>query len=348
MVREQLQTIQTKLIAAKHGNPMRSLAVIAVAGEYGRATTITLLEAILKEAGRNPVVLQSGSSNYDRRADDFFAALAKVKKAGHTLVIVELTQSLKETGALKGQPIDTLIITGQHPQDTSLLSLTLKHAVTPTGLTLPAGSVEPYQHIIYGESDEAEARLEGTKLYRRGTEITVTIDHQIKLTLATYFAGKASSDHLLAAAAAAYVLGVDLDAIQEGIAELEPTTDVFYWHTTNRPYEVVSDPGESSEATLLAVQSAKALVKRRLIVVLSSSVDRAAMEEIQQIADRVFVVDGSRTTVSTSIDYESDFDSAFDKALRTAKRDDTVLFVGDAFRARIAEVAADEDHETQA
>ncbi len=79
------------------------------------------------------------------------------------------------------------------------------------------------------------------KLYKKGSEATLLIDHQTKIELGTHLPGKYNVYNLAAAAAATYVMGIDLEAIADGIAEVKAIPGRFERVEVDKPYDVVVD-----------------------------------------------------------------------------------------------------------
>lgn len=342
MMRERLQALQTKAIAARYGNPASGIAVIAISGGAGKTTVAKFLAAILKESGRSVACLTNDASISN--AAHLYERLSSLKKQQVSTVILEVNDTLLESGALLGLVIETLVVVNENDTAYRLLALSPKHVVVPTGFVVPSGSVEAYQHISVGEDEIADANIASVKLYRHGTELSVTIDHQTKLDVATYFAGHANAIDLATAIAAAYVLGVDLDAVQEGVADMEPPIGAFSWMRTNRPYEVVHDNARRDDSIRLATNSAKQLTKRRLIVALDHLPTDDTIHFVRSQSDRVFAVGQGNDT--RDIDMETSVQDAFDKALRAAKRDDAVLLLGPDF-TELAHSLNDDNEEKQ-
>lgn len=327
MMREKLQALQTKAIATRYGNPANGVALIVITGGAGKTTTAKFLAAMLKESGRSVACLTNDASISN--AARLYERLASLKKQQASTVILEVNESLLSSGALAGLVIETLVIVNESETAHKLLALSPKRVVVPTGFVVPSGSVEPYQHISVGEDEIADAKIDGVKLYRHGAELNMTIDHQTKLEVATYFAGQASALDLATAIASAYVLGVNLDAVQEGIADMEPSAGLFIWIRTNRPHEIVHDNARHDDSVRLAVNSAKQLTKRRLIVAFDQLPSDDTVHFVRTQSDRIFAVGQGNDT--RDIDVETSVQEAFDKALRAAKRDDVVLLLGPGF-----------------
>jgi UDP-N-acetylmuramyl pentapeptide synthase len=327
MIRGKVQVLQKKAIAARYGNPASGIELIVVVGVAGKTTVSRFLASMLKESGR-PV----GSLTDDAgitSATNLYKKLAVLKKQQVGTVILEVNEALLDTGALVGLTIETLVVVNENEVAHRLLAFSPKHVVAPTGFSISSGSVEPYQHISVGSDVVADAKIDTVKLYRNGTELNLTIDHQTKLEVATYFSGYASALDLATAIAAAYVLGVDLSAVQEGVADLESSAGIFNWTRTNQQYEVIQDNARWDESVRLAIDSTSELAKRRLIVAFDQLPSEDMVDFVRSKADRIFVV-GEKTDTQ-DIDIEVSTRDAFDKALRAARRDDAVLLLGPNF-----------------
>jgi UDP-N-acetylmuramoyl-L-alanyl-D-glutamate--2,6-diaminopimelate ligase len=209
------------------------------------------------------------------------------------------------------------------------------------------------QKITYGKHKEAEAHIDSVKLYRKGTEAKVTIDHQTKLDLATNLPGEFNAYNMTAAVAAAYLLGIDLNDIVEGVANLEAVPGRFERVADGLPYDVIVDYAHTPDGLEKLLQAARAITKNRVILVFGACGDRdktkrPIMGEIAaNLADRIFLTDEEsynedpeqiRRMVYDGIEKVkggaiktteiADRREAIDKALSVAKKGDTVLITG--------------------
>lgn len=324
-----LAQVRALVSSTRHGNPGRDLNIILIVGEYGKSTVASLFEAIAKEAGKSMVRIPGVShGNFHASLDDFFQVLATVKKDKPDYVVIEATDSLLSLGALSQLDIGTLVLTSDHPRAEQLLRESPRHVVAPSALSVPEELIEPYKHISFGDDDAAEAKLEAMRLYKKGTEIDLSIDHQIKLTLASYLVGQANAWNLLIAASMAYVLGFNMDTVQEAIADIEPVSGNFTLEDTAL-YSVFYDKGTHEASIERAVSSARQLTKRRLVVaVCTPSVSDKALETVRASADRVFVVATADRELPHDVDKATLSDDAIEKARRAAKSGDVVLVIG--------------------
>jgi len=337
--------MQRKLAVVKYKNPTSKLNSIVIAGEYGKTTTARLLEGIFKESGRKVCVI---ATTKHVTFDGFYGALSRAKKEGYTTVIITASTELLELGALEGVVPECAVFTTSIAQSQALLKLSPKHVVSPSGMDIPEGTVEPYQHISVGDDDMAEAKRESITLYKKGTEIQMTIDHQTKLNVATPLVGKANAYNVATAIAAAYVFGIDAADAQEGIAELEPTPGNFEYISSSKPYEVIVDRGVSSDSLRLSLESAKVFAKRRLLVALDTMPSEKDMAFVRDNSDRVFVVTDDTSPFVSGVDTVNDIETAFEKVTRAAKQDDLILFCGDKYAHVESETSFVKHHLNQA
>ncbi len=208
------------------------------------------------------------------------------------------------------------------------------------------------QKITYGADDEAEAKIEYVKLYKKGSEATVVIDHQTKLELATALPGRFNVYNMTAAAATTYLLGVELKDIIEGVANLEGIPGRFERVAEGLGYDVIVDYAHTPDALEKLLEAAKSVTKNRVILVFGATGDRdkgkrPIMGEIAaKYADRIVLTDEEsytedpgqiREQVYVGIEKAggtgktteiADRHDAIAKALSIATKNDTILITG--------------------
>ncbi|MDB5183339.1 MAG: murE [Candidatus Saccharibacteria bacterium] len=153
------------------------------------------------------------------------------------------------------------------------------------------------QKITYGRHDDAEVRVTKTRLFRKGSEATILLDHHDELELATALPGEYNIDNMVAAATAAYVLGINLNDIVEGVANLEGVPGRFEHVKTGKDFDVVVDYAHTPDGLEKFLTAAKAITKNRVILVFGATGDRdkgkrPIMGEIAaKLADRIVLTD---------------------------------------------------------
>ncbi|HMH70051.1 MAG TPA: cyanophycin synthetase, partial [Candidatus Saccharimonadales bacterium] len=164
--------------------------------------------------------------------------------------------------------------------------------------------------------------------------------------------GKFNVSNMTAAAATAYVLGMKLDDIIEGVANLEGVPGRFERVVEGRGYDVIVDYAHTPDALEKLLEAAKSVTKNRVILVFGATGDRdkskrPIMGEIAaRAANRIFLTDEEsynedpqaiRDQVREGIEAArgsaklteiADRREAIAKALSIATKDDTILITG--------------------
>jgi len=372
---------RVQLVSAKYGNPARSLKVIAVTGTNGKTTTVNYINEILKESGLTTAMFSTAVIEVagKRQINDLNATVASTermqsffrdaKKAKVDYVVLEVTSHSLDQHKLSTVPIEVAVMTNL-TQDHLDYHKTMERyaeakgklfASNPKFIVLnrddewfdffnqfPAEA----QKITYGEHEEAEARIDRFKLYKKGSEATIVIDHQTKLEMATALPGKFNIYNMTAAAATAYLLGMKLTDIVEGVANLEGVPGRFERVVEGKGYDVIVDYAHTPDALQKLLEAAKSVTKNRVILVFGATGDRdktkrPIMGEIAaKYADRIMLTDEEsynedpqaiRDQVREGIERAGDTvrmteipdrHDAIAKALSIAMKGDTVLITG--------------------
>jgi UDP-N-acetylmuramoyl-L-alanyl-D-glutamate--2,6-diaminopimelate ligase len=372
---------RVQLISARYGNPARNLKVIAVTGTNGKTTTVNFINEILKESGLTTAMFSTALIEIagKTRLNDLNATVAltrqmqeffrDAKRANVDYVVLEITSHALQQHKLDTVPIEAAVMTNL-TQDHLDYHKTMEEyagakaklfANEPKFIVLnrddewfdyfdkfTAGA----QKITYGAHDEAEAKIDYVKLYKKGSEATVVIDHQTKLRLATALPGRFNVYNMTAAAATAYLLGVKLKDIVEGIANLEGIPGRFERVVEGLGYDVIVDYAHTPDAIEKLLEAAKSVTKNRVILVFGATGDRdkgkrPIMGEIAaRLADRIILTDEEsynedptviRDQVRVGIESAggdgklteiADRREAIAKALSIATKNDTILITG--------------------
>lgn len=380
-VEEAYRRGRVQLVSARYGHPAKSLRVIAVTGTNGKTTTVNYINEILKESGFRTAMFSTalievaGQTQLNdlnatvgttARMQQFFA---DAKRARVDYVVLEITSHALQQHKLDTVPIEVAVMTNL-TQDHLDYHKTMENYAEAKGKlfanepkfivlnrddewfdffdTFPAGA----QKITYGAHDEAEAKIEYVKLYKKGSEARIVIDHQTTLELATALPGQFNVYNMTAAAATAYLLGVKLQDIVEGVANLEGVPGRFERVVEGLGYDVIVDYAHTPDALEKLLEAAQSVTKNRVILVFGATGDRdkgkrPIMGEIAaRLADRIILTDDEsydenpqaiRDEVMAGIEKVGggakttelgDRREAIEKALSIAKKGDTILITG--------------------
>lgn len=372
---------RVKLVSAKYGHPARSLKVLAITGTNGKTTTACYLNEILKQAGKKTALFSTAVIELDgeRKLNDKNATVPLTaemqqffKDAKDTevdYVILEATSHALDQYKLEGVPIEAAVMTNLTQDHLDYHHTMKEYAAAKAKLftTNPRIVVlnhddewfeyfdeigAPGEKMTYGTNKNAEARITDVKLYKKGSEVKLEIDHQNKLELATSLPGKFNVYNLTAAATLAYLLQIKLEDIREGVANLEEIPGRFEIIENKEPYEVVVDYAHTPDALKQLLQAVRQFTKNRVILVFGATGDRDKLK--RPIMGEVAVKNADRIIVTDEESYNEDpakirkmvLDGIFDaggeakseeiaerrdaiaKALSIAKKGDTVVITG--------------------
>ena len=372
---------RTKAVSARYGNPASGLKVIGVTGTNGKTTTINFINEILKEAGLKTAMFSTAliEINGVAKLNELNATVPSMnllmqffrdaKKAKVDYVLLEVSSHALHQHKLDGVTFTAAVMTNitQDHLDyhktmeeyarikTKLFKGSPKYIVLnrddewfDTFDTYPARA----HKITYGTHETAEAKIDYVKLYKKGSEARVVLDGNTTLELATALPGKYNIYNMVAAASLAYLLGIDLTHIVEGVANLEGVPGRYERAVEGLDYEVIVDYAHTPDGLEKLLEAAKAVTKNRVILVFGATGDRdkgkrPIMGEIAtRLADRIILTDeenytedagGIRDQVFEGIENAggagktteiADRREAIKKALSIAKKDDTILITG--------------------
>ena len=374
---------RAKIISARFGNPARDLRVIAVTGTNGKTTTVNFLNEILKEAGYRTAMFSTANIEVagEQTVNDTNSTTATVarlqkffrdaKKADVEFALIEATSHALDQYKFEGVPIEMAIMTNL-TQDHLDYHKTMENyaaakaklfEMNPNFVVLNADDewfdyfnnfATESQKITYGEVESADVKIEKFKLYKKGSEANLRIDNNVELEIATNLPGEFNIYNMTAAAAGAYLLGISLKDIQEGIANLEGVSGRFEYATPGLPFDTIVDYAHTPDALEKLLKSAKEISKNRTILVFGACGDRdrekrPIMGKIaQDLADRIIITDEENYTedatqireeiisgiskkndkLPANIQEIPDRKEAIRKALQIAGKGDIVLITG--------------------
>ncbi len=267
-----------------YGHPSRRVECVGLTGTNGKTTTAFLVESILRQDGRNTGLLGTIEYHLGERViasphttpesldlQAFLAEVAKLAAEGgraaavmevssHALaldrawacrfaaaVFTNLTRdhldfhgSFEAYAAAKRRLFEG---TGDGPPRFAIVN-----ADDPAGATMLAGFRGPA--IRYGLSPGADFRALDYRLHAAGLEIEIQAQRPrpAQFCLHSSLAGRVNVSNILAAAAAAYALGVAPETIAAGVAALPRVRGRFERVLAGQPFQVVVDYAHTPDA----------------------------------------------------------------------------------------------------
>ena len=341
-----------------HGDPGRTMRMVAITGTNGKTTTAHMLEAILLAAGRRPAVL--GTLTQTRttpEATDLHARLADFRDQGRTDVVMEVTSHALDLHRIDGCHFAVGVFTNLS-QDHLDYHGTMERYFTAKAKLFVPGFID---HAVVNR-DDLHGRLLSDAALVPTTEIRLAdaFDLELRPTGSTFswngvsirlpLAGAFNVRNALGAAVVARLLGISDDAIVRGLGaavvpgRYEPIRE-------GQQFAVVVDFAHTPDGLLNVLSAARSSLSPsgRLLTVFGCGGDRdrgkrpqmgslAAMysdltvvtsdnprsEDPHSIVDEIVAGIEDRTNVTTILDRRE----AIRWAIAQAKSDDIVLIAG--------------------
>jgi UDP-N-acetylmuramoyl-L-alanyl-D-glutamate--2,6-diaminopimelate ligase len=326
------------------GHPSQELDVAAVTGTNGKTTTAFLLHSILDAAGRRPALL----TNIERRVGgktvptglntpesiDLQRLFRAMLDAGDQTCAMEATSIAGAKGRLAGTRFAVLVFT----------NLTQDHLDFH-------GTMEDYfeaKRALFAQADRAVVNV-GDEWGRRLAESlpnsrTFRPDDDDLDGFDLKLRGAFNRANALGAIWAARELGIDDDAIGDGIARLEGVPGRFESVDAGQPFAVIVDYAHTPDSLANVLHAARGLGDGRLVVVFGAGGDRDREKRplmgrvAADLADEAIVTtDNPRSEDPAAIaaavadgrlDVVLDRREAIERALKGARAGDVVVIAG--------------------
>jgi UDP-N-acetylmuramoyl-L-alanyl-D-glutamate--2,6-diaminopimelate ligase len=284
-----------QVAAAFYHHPERALAISGVTGTNGKTTTTFLLEQMLRQAGRETVLV--GTIEYrigqqlrpaphtTPESRDLMALFAEGVAAGATEAVMEVSSHALAQGRVWGVPFDTAIFTNLTRDHLDYHGTMEEYFQAKARLFAPAraeGSPAPRVAIL--NADDAAglrlvplARAAGSYVVTygiehgdlRAREIAMRLDGmsfvlkspQGSATIETRLTGRVNVYNLLAAAATAMARGLALEEIAAAASSLAPVPGRFELVNEGQSFAVAVDYAHTDDALRSAIALARELVK---------------------------------------------------------------------------------------
>ena len=284
--------------------PSKDMNLIGITGTNGKTTTSYILESILKEGGRNVGVI--GTINYRYKgksfqtslttpeSNDLMKILGEMRDAGVTDIILEVSSHSLEQGRVRGlnwsralftnfsrDHLDYHLTMEEYFKAKSLLFASLREeegqAKTIINMDDPKGSelqrITKASTVSYGLGDNCSVRATDIHTSVEGLHFRLTTPAGDTPIASTLF-GQMNVYNILAAAAVAFSLDIDLNTISRGIQRLAFVPGRLQHVENKQGLSIFVDYAHSTDALKKVLQTVRQLTKGRLITVFGCGGDR--------------------------------------------------------------------------
>ncbi|ADU30853.1 UDP-N-acetylmuramoyl-L-alanyl-D-glutamate--2,6-diaminopimelate ligase [Evansella cellulosilytica] len=367
--------------SAFYDYPSSKLHLIGVTGTNGKTTTTHLIEKILRDAEKNTGII---GTMYMKYKDKEVAVnnttpeslvlqkgFSTMVQEGVNVVTMEVSSHALELGRVHGTHFNVAVFTNLS-QDHLDFHETMENYARAKGLlfaqlgnqfsdksqpvavlnrdddtfdlleTMTAAPI-----ISYGIKGNADLKASKIQLHEEGTSFNMSISNE-SCSVSMKMAGTFSVYNALAAAAAAYVSGIPLQAIGESLSNMDGVAGRFERVELEEDFHVIVDYAHTPDSLKNVLETIKEFAKGKVSVVVGCGGDRdktkrpkmAAIAE--ELSDFVYLTsDNPRSEDPVSIlkDMESGMKGssykviverrdAIYEAIRQAKKDEVILIAG--------------------
>ena len=242
---------------------------VAVCGTHGKTTTSALLVHLLRRAGRDPSFLVGGEI-------DDAGAVAGVGAGGIT--VAEADES---DGTLALYAPDVTVLTGiefdhmENFPDEAAFAACFRSVVRRTRQALVYCADDPGARraaadvpgaLSYGLAAAAAVRAVSVQLAARQVAFELALRGTAAGPVRMPAPGRHNVENALAALAAGTVLGLDMDAMRDALADFRPVRRRFEWIRDDEELAVVTDYAHHPSEIKAAVAAARGMGRSRLVV----------------------------------------------------------------------------------
>ena len=370
-----------QLSQAVNGDPAAKLTNLAVTGTNGKTSVCYITRSIIQAAGHkcgliSTIVYDSAAGSETAQTASLTTPdstiIAKLMKqmvsAGATYMATEASSHALSQNRLAGVPFAAAAftnLTGDHldyhntldqylAEKTKLFSGLSPESMAVLNLQSPQAQLiapETKATIMWYAVDEpADLSAKILSISTGGTEYELSFDCQTRI-VKTSLVGKYNISNQLAAAGMCLAVGIDLDAVVKGIADLASVPGRLEPVKSDADFSVLIDYAHTDDALKNVLATVKPLCANKLTVVFGCGGDRDKTKrprmaaEAEKFADRIIVtsdnprteppariiddiLEGFSDKQADNIHVEPDRKKAIELAIESAAKDDIIVIAG--------------------
>ena len=288
------------LAATVHGYPSRELTVVGVTGTNGKTTVVHMIEAMTAAAGRTSGMVGTVSSRIagipvlstrtTPEATDLQRLLAQMLDSGVDVVALEVSSHALALGRADALDFNVVAFTNLSRDHLDFHGSMEQYIATkarlfdegrarraviwtddPVGAAIASETSLPV--ISVGFTGESEVRGDVVASSHRHSVVDVSTScGEMRMTIP--FGGRFNVANALLAVACALEVGIDLDSVAMGLAQMPGVPGRFEVIDGGGDFTVIVDYAHTPEAVARIVKASRALTDSRVIAVLGAGGDR--------------------------------------------------------------------------
>ncbi|MCE5342289.1 MAG: UDP-N-acetylmuramoyl-L-alanyl-D-glutamate--2,6-diaminopimelate ligase [Eubacteriales bacterium] len=298
---ENVRSAMAYIAAAYFGHPARELRLIGISGTKGKTTTSYLLKAIMEKAGYKMGLIGTTGNMIEHEhihsnlttpdPIDLHRCFRQMVDAGVQAVSMEVSAHAIDMHRLDGLDFEAAGYTNLSQDHLDYFQTMENYFATKKsfftgGQVLNAAlnaddetSVEilkdlkvPY--LTFGISANADLFARDIEISESGVNFSIQLRGVEEMDVQMQMTGMFNVYNALAAAALAMIVGVDQEAIREGLRSVKSVPGRIEMLETGTPYKVILDYSHSPDALENILSTVRMFTKKRLIVLFGCGGDR--------------------------------------------------------------------------
>lgn len=289
------------------GEPAKHLTLLGITGTNGKTTTTYLIEAILAAAGHRPGVVGTITYRYAGKSKPapfttptpliLQNTLRQMKDAECSHVVTEVSSHALQLGRVWGLDFhvaafshltqDHLDLHGDMENYLQAKQLLFSRHLASGGtavINMDGAGAECIEEVVKKRGDvkwlrcsttgqPADASLQDIKHNVQGIQACLQIENEA-IAIQSRLLGAYNADNILLASACCYALGISLDHIALGVAQLKGVPGRLERVDEANEFPVVVDYAHTPDALERAIAVLRPLCRGRLIVIFGCGGDR--------------------------------------------------------------------------
>ena len=215
--------LKAKLLDTYYGHPAKDMKLILISGASDKVEVANFVHEILKSAGQPVAIL---ASEQEIKVGALHKFLSTAWKAGSNYCVITAPDASLKNDTFYGLPVHVAALTNSSSSrdEQILFKMNPKYVV----INRDDANFEDFSNfagsegtILYGNDRSAHIAILRSKVYKYGTEASLSIGNN-SFTVASFLTGENTVSNMAAAAAIADALHITPEIISEGIANYDP------------------------------------------------------------------------------------------------------------------------------
>ncbi len=298
---ENVRSAMAYIASAFYGHPSRKLRMVGVSGTKGKTTTSFLMKSILEKAGmKTGLIGTTGNMIGEKHLHgnmttpdpvELHRTLKQMADEGVEAVSMEVSAHAVDMHRLDGVVFEAACYTNLSQDHLDYFgtmeryfeakkSFFMHGAVRNAALNADEETTESIRrdinapYLTFGISAKSDVFARDIEITENGVSFLVSLHGMDAMPISMHLTGMFNVYNALAAASLAMIMGIDKDAIREGLESVQNVPGRVEVLDTRTPYKVILDYAHSPDALENVLKTVRAFTRSRLIALVGCGGDR--------------------------------------------------------------------------